>query len=101
MLSSRSQAVGLLPNPGTLSRWMEAGPEVVRMVNDFGALQSCDQITDHRHHEHPRGPDFLLERSEVFGCCNGKPIFRVKPGFVGSRHKGYSRPICKRIREKG
>ena len=28
-----------------------ACPDVVRMVNEFEALQSCNQITDHRHHK--------------------------------------------------
>ena len=49
---------------------MVAGPAVVRMVDEFEALQSCNQITDHRHHVKHLGPDFVLERSEVFGCCN-------------------------------
>ena len=30
---------------------MVAGPAVVRMVDEFEAQQSCNQITDHRHHE--------------------------------------------------
>ena len=44
-------AVGLMTNPGAIRCLMVAGPEVVRMVNEFEALQSCNQITDHRHHE--------------------------------------------------
>ena len=44
-------AVGLMMNPGALRRWTVAGPEVVRMVNEFEALQSHDQTTEHRHHE--------------------------------------------------
>ena len=38
-------AVGLMMNPGALRRWTVAGPEVVRMVNEFEALQSHDQTT--------------------------------------------------------
>ena len=54
-------AVGLMTNPGR--RWMVAGPEVVRMVNEFEALQSCNQMTDHRHHEQRPGvqTSFLKE----------------------------------------
>ncbi len=36
-------AVGLLMNPGALRRWTVAGPEIVRMVNEFEALQSRNQ----------------------------------------------------------
>ena len=42
---------------------MVAGPAVVRMVGEFEALQSCNQITDHRHHEKHLGvqTSFLKE----------------------------------------
>ena len=56
MLSSKNQvAVGLMMNPGALRCWTVAGPEVVRMVNEFEALQSHDQTTEHRHHEQHLG----------------------------------------------
>ena len=60
-------AVGLMTNPGALRRWMVAGPEVVRMVNELEALQSCDQITDHRHHEQYLGvqTSFLKEAKSL------------------------------------
>ena len=48
-------AIGLLMNPGALRRWTVAGPEIVRMVNEFEALESRNQTTDHRHHEQHRG----------------------------------------------
>ena len=56
-------AVGLMTNPGALKRWMVAGPEVVSTVNEFEALQTCNQITDHRHHEQHLGvqTSFLKE----------------------------------------
>ena len=56
-------AVGLMMNPGALRRWTVAGPEVVRMVNEFEALQSHDQTTEHRHHEQHLGvqTSFLKE----------------------------------------
>ena len=42
---------------------MVAGPAVVRMVDEFEAQQSCNQITDHRHHEKNLGvqTSFLKE----------------------------------------
>ena len=51
--------------------WTVAGPEVARIVDAFEELQSCNQTVNHwLHHEHHPGVNFLLERSEVFGCCN-------------------------------
>ena len=44
-------AVGLTMNPGALRHWTVAGPEVVRMMNEFEAVQSHDQATDCQHHE--------------------------------------------------
>ena len=40
LIKESGGAVGLVTNPGALRRWMVAGPEVVRMVNEFEALQS-------------------------------------------------------------
>ena len=46
-------AVGLTENPAALRRWMVAGPELSRMVEEFeGNISSAE---DHHHHEQKHG----------------------------------------------
>ncbi|KAK3740395.1 hypothetical protein QZH41_000916 [Actinostola sp. cb2023] len=47
-------AVGLTENPGALRRWMVAGPEIARMVQEFENVTSSD--TSLKHHEQEYGP---------------------------------------------
>ena len=55
MKESAGGAIGLMTNPGTLRRWMVAGPEVSRMVTEFESLQAHSHINDNRHHEQHKG----------------------------------------------
>ena len=45
--------MGLTENPAALRRWMVAGPELSRMVEEFeGNISSAE---DHHHHEQKHG----------------------------------------------
>ena len=44
-------AVGLTDNPPALRRWMIAGPEVARVIQEFHDQQHCGGKVDTRHHE--------------------------------------------------
>ncbi len=45
-------AIGLTENPGALLRWMVAGPELARVINEFDTPHHGE---DKRHHEQSKG----------------------------------------------
>lgn len=98
-------AVGLMTNPGALRRWMVAGPEVGRMVNEFEALQSCDQITDHRHHEQHLGvqTSFLKEVKSLVAVIEemGNPFFEQSQDLLVLDTRDILDPSVRRISEEG
>jgi len=60
---SAGGAIGLMTNPASLRRWMIAGPEIARMVNEFEFLQGQARSCDNKHHEQHLGAQvsFLRE----------------------------------------
>ena len=44
-------AVGLTDNPSALRRWMVAGPEVARVIEEFHDQHHCGGEADTRHHD--------------------------------------------------
>ena len=40
-----------MKNPAALRRWMVAGPEVARMVDEFEVLQVQSHNNDNKHHD--------------------------------------------------
>ena len=46
-------AVGLIENPAALRRWMVAGPEIARMIQEFKGDNSTTDEYD--HHEQKKG----------------------------------------------
>ena len=48
---SAGGAIGLMTNPAALRRWMVAGPEVARMVDEFEVLQVQSHNNDNKHHD--------------------------------------------------
>ncbi|KAE8742640.1 hypothetical protein FOCC_FOCC011820 [Frankliniella occidentalis] len=54
-------AVGLTEEPDDLRRWMLAGPEVQRILNEFES-SSADRCTDDLHHEQYAGYQAQIQR---------------------------------------
>ena len=44
-------AVGLTENPSALMRWMIAGPEISRMIEEFEATANTTATANTYHHE--------------------------------------------------
>ena len=58
MVKGSGGVIGLTGNPGTLRRWMVAGPEIARNITEFEEQarrpQNKDKDSDDRHHDqHP------------------------------------------------
>ena len=52
LIKGSGGAVGLFDNPQALQRWMVAGPEVVRMLEEYETLYSGDEPqSESKHHE--------------------------------------------------
>ena len=52
LIKGSGGAVGLFDNPQALQRWMVAGPEVVRMLEEYETLYSGDEHqSESKHHE--------------------------------------------------
>ena len=48
MVKGEGGAVGLTENPGTLCREMITGPEMARLVNEFGVLKKLAALPSHQ-----------------------------------------------------
>ena len=57
---SAGGAIGLMTNPAVLRRWMVAGPEVARMVDEFEVQQVQNHSYDNKHHDQYLGVQVLL-----------------------------------------
>ena len=49
MVKGDGGAVGLTENPGALRRWMITGPEIARLVNEFGVLTKVAALGEDHH----------------------------------------------------
>ena len=70
-------AVGITENPGALLRWMVAGPEVTRLVNEFEYTQNV--VRDSKHHEQTSSVQIEFQKNvyryDQGDRRNGEPIF--------------------------
>ena len=55
-------AVGLTENPAALRRWMVAGPEMARLLQDFQGSAEKRQDKDGRHHQQKRHEQIAFEK---------------------------------------
>ena len=80
-------AVGLLQNPRALLRWMVAGPELARVIEEFeiNCLNRCSGNIDTsnlKHHEDTHSVQVTLENTELWVACGTGKHLRYIPAHA-------------------
>ena len=88
-------AIGLTENPQMLERWMVAGPELCRVVEEFeGVLNELDELP---HHQEGRASQtrFLSRVRDLFDVIlmNGNPFEEQLRGLVTLGDKVCESPV--------
>ena len=60
MVKGNGGAVGLASNPGALSRWVTAGPQIVRLLKSFEHSVTSKSADCMNHHEQSHAPQKAL-----------------------------------------
>ena len=94
IIKGEGRAVGLTENASALKRWMLAGPEVTRVVNEFETLMP-EYILSNEHHEKAHHVQESFS-GQTTGCTwwNGQPLSRGQRWIADLRQQRYQRCQC-------
>jgi len=68
LVKGQGRAVGLTENPATLRRWMVAGPELSRMVEEFEGSFTVSEERDHHEQKPGVQSTFLKDVVNTVSC---------------------------------